>query len=226
MGQVHNGSATTTAAVRRALSIVKRASERSPSAMRSTKDGREVEEAHLRCRSANRPSRAQINGAVDRGGGRRCRFPAPHAFAARRLPLRAPAHHPTPDTLVLAPLPSAAWDQPVTRHGRQQAAALQVQALPNRLLPHRHCGGQDRARQAPPLRGHRLRKPSSPSLSCTSGRRGGSRPTSSGPWWRLCQTGSTRAPLSRLCTCLRAAPDRAPPDQASAPMDEWSGRAH
>ena len=58
------------------------------------------------------------------------------------------------DTVVPAPLPSAAWDQPATRYRRQQAAALQVQALPNRLLPHRHCRGQNRARQAPPLRSH------------------------------------------------------------------------
>src|SRR5215216_5566262 len=66
-----------------------------------------MEEAHLRRRSADRPSRAQIDGAVDRGGGRRRRFPASHALAARRLPLRAPAHHPSPDTLVPAPLPTA-----------------------------------------------------------------------------------------------------------------------
>ena len=51
--------------------------------------------------------------------------------------LQAPRHQP------------AAGDR--RRQGRQEA----VQALPDRLLPHRHRRGADRGRQAPSLRGHR-----------------------------------------------------------------------
>ena len=58
-------------------------------------------EAQLRRRFADRSQRAHINGAVDRGGGDRRRFPAAHPVSARRLPLCAATDDPAPDPISL-----------------------------------------------------------------------------------------------------------------------------
>jgi Flp pilus assembly protein TadD len=70
MGQVHHGSATTTAAVRRAI-------QHSQESLRTLaeryginqKTRGEVEEANLGRRSADRSERAEVDGAFDRGRG-------------------------------------------------------------------------------------------------------------------------------------------------------------
>jgi transposase InsO family protein len=62
-------------------------------------------EAQLRRRFADRSQRAHINGAVDRGGGDRRRFPAAHPVSARRLPLCAATDDPAPDPILTASLP-------------------------------------------------------------------------------------------------------------------------
>ena len=106
--------------------------------------------------AAHRPrSGPKIDGPVDRGRGRRRCLPPSYAVAARRLPLRPPVYSSASHPLEPAPLPPAPRHQPAARHRGRQAEPLEVQALPHRLLPHRHRRGPDRAGQAPPLRCHR-----------------------------------------------------------------------
>ena len=108
MGQVLHGSATTTEAIRRAI-------QHSQESLRALakrygdqpEDGRQVEEADFGRRSADRAERAEVDGAVDRGGGDHRRLPAAHAAAARRLPLCAAADDPAPDAVFTASLPAA-----------------------------------------------------------------------------------------------------------------------
>src|SRR5688572_30055385 len=69
--------------------------------------------------------------------------------------LGASADDPAADALVFAALPSASWPRTAARHRRRQATAIQVQALPDRLLSYRPRRGADRGRTALPLRGHR-----------------------------------------------------------------------
>src|SRR5262245_1385945 len=66
-------------------------------------------QAQLRRRSADRSETAELNRAVDRGGGDCRRVPSAHAVAARRLPLCAAADDPTPDPVVTASLSETAW---------------------------------------------------------------------------------------------------------------------
>lgn len=75
--QVHHGSATTTATVRRAIQnseeSLRALSQRS--GIDQSEHGGEVEEAHIRRRSSDRPDRATFNGAVAGGGNDRRRVP-------------------------------------------------------------------------------------------------------------------------------------------------------
>ena len=125
-------------------------------------DGREMEAADIGCRCADWSKGAPVEGAVDRGRGRRGRVPPSYAPAPRRLPLRPPGHPPATHALIPAPLPSAPWDQPVAGGGRRQARQGQIQELSDRLLSYRHRRGSDGARQAPPVRRHRPPRRSSP----------------------------------------------------------------
>jgi hypothetical protein len=137
MGQVLHGSATTTAAVRRAIQH----SQESLRALASrygsqSEDRRQVEEAELGGRSADRSERTKVDGPLDRGGGDHRRLQAPYAIAARRLPLRASADDPPSDPFVVAPLSAAAWDRAAAGYRGRQGAKEEVQVLSDRLLPH------------------------------------------------------------------------------------------
>src|SRR5262249_4095408 len=68
-----------------------------------------MEEAQLRRRSADRSETAELNRAVDRGGGDCRGIPSAHAVAARRLPLCAAADDPAPDPIITASLSETAW---------------------------------------------------------------------------------------------------------------------
>ena len=70
-----------------------------------------MEAADIGCRCADWSKGAPVDGAVDRGRGRRGRVPPSYAPASRRLPLRPPGS--LPHLTIPAPLPSAPWDQPV-----------------------------------------------------------------------------------------------------------------
>ena len=68
MGQVQHGSATTTAAVRRAIQHSQESLREFAQALwDQPQDGSEVAEAQLRFRSAHRPPGAQVNGSISRG---------------------------------------------------------------------------------------------------------------------------------------------------------------
>ena len=88
MGQVLHGSATTTAAVRRAIQYsqesLNRLAERydiNPKTVAKWKKRPSVQDERT-----HRPQAAALHGALDRGGHRGC-VPAPHALSAGRLPL-------------------------------------------------------------------------------------------------------------------------------------------
>src|SRR5919205_333391 len=110
LGQVLHGSATTTEAIRRAI-------QRSQEGLRTlakrhghqSKDRSQMAQAQLRCRSADRSEAAELNRAVERGGGDCRRGSSAHAFAARRLPLCAAADDPAPDPIITASLSETAW---------------------------------------------------------------------------------------------------------------------
>src|ERR1700677_806664 len=122
---------------------------------RQPEDGRQVESADLRFRSADRTQGAQIDGPVSRGRGcRRC-FPKAYAVAARRLPLRLAADHPASDALVPSSVSATPWDLPVAAGRRRSLRQTQIQGLSDRLFPYRHRRGSNRARQALPHRRHR-----------------------------------------------------------------------
>src|SRR6202453_4051086 len=122
---------------------------------RQPEDGRQVESADLRFRSADRTQGAQIDGPVSRGRGcRRC-FPKAYAVAARRLPLRLAADHPASDALVPSSVSATPWDLPVAAGRRRSLRQTQIQGLSDRLFPYRHRRGSNCARQALPHRRHR-----------------------------------------------------------------------
>ena len=122
MGQVLHGSATTTAAIRRAIQH----SQESLRALAQRYGINQKTVAKWRKRTSvadertgPKEAKSTVLSIEEEAVVRR--FPAPHAPAAGRLPLRASGHHPAPDALVPAPLPSAAWHQPAAR--RQTATS-------------------------------------------------------------------------------------------------------
>src|SRR5262249_39865150 len=74
-----------------------------------SKDRLQTEKEPLRRRSADRYETAELNRAVDRGGGDCRGIPSAHAVAARRLPLCAAADDPAPDPIITASLSETAW---------------------------------------------------------------------------------------------------------------------
>ena len=68
--------------------------------------------------------------AHDRGGSYDRGVPAPHAAAARRLPLRLAADDPAPDPLGATPLSAAPWDKPVAGDGGRQTGEEEFKAYP------------------------------------------------------------------------------------------------
>ena len=168
MGQVLHGSATTTAAVRRAI-------QHSQESLRALakryginpKTVAKWRKRASACRSAEQDRRSRVDRPVRRGGGHHRRLSQAHAAAARRLPLRPAADDPASDALVAASLPAAPWHLPAAGGRRRQAREAQVQGLSDRLLPHRHRRGPHRGGQALSLRRDRPDLASSPSSSCT-----------------------------------------------------------
>ena len=141
MGQILHGSATTTEAIRRAI-------QNSQESLRALArrygiNPKTVAKWKKRTRSliCQPVRRSQVDGAIARRGGRHRRLSAPHAVAAGRLPLCAAADDPASDALVTASLPAAARHQPIARGRGRQAGEEEVQGLPDRLLPYRHCRG-------------------------------------------------------------------------------------
>src|SRR3546814_5496682 len=65
------------------------------------------------------------------------------------------AHDPTPDALFTAPLPAAPRRLPAARGRRRETGKEEVQALPDRLFPHRYRRGAHGRGQALSLRRHR-----------------------------------------------------------------------
>ena len=83
LGQVRDGSATTSEAVRRAIQHSQEKLKSAGQAVRDrSEDRRQVEEARLGFRSPDRPKEARINGPVRRQGGRGRRLPK--AYCRRR----------------------------------------------------------------------------------------------------------------------------------------------
>lgn len=64
------------------------------------------------------------------------------------------ALQPTIPHLTRSSLPSAPWYFSAAQCRRRQAAEEEVQELPHRLFPHRHCRGASGTRQALSLRSH------------------------------------------------------------------------
>src|SRR5499425_989507 len=139
LGQVLHGSATTPEAIRRAI-------QRSRESLRALakrhgikpKTVAKWKKAQLRRRSADRPETAELNRAVDRGGGDCRRVPSAHAVAARRLPLCAAADNPAPDPIVTASLSETAWHLAPAAGGERERRETKIQNLPDRLFPYRH----------------------------------------------------------------------------------------
>ena len=116
MGQVLHRSATTTEVVRRAIQHSEREPEGAGQApRRQPEDDRQVAQAVVDSRSANRTQGAQVHDADNRGGGGGRGVPTPHAAAARRLPLRATGDDSASDPLLAAPLPATSWHQSAAR---------------------------------------------------------------------------------------------------------------
>jgi len=119
-----------------AIASFARAAE--PGARDQSEDGGEVAQA-----GDGRGYEDRANGtAVHRAGRSRGSddrgISSPHAAAFGRLPLRSTAINPAPDPFSVAPVLAAARHLALARCRRGQAQAREVQALPHRLLPHRH----------------------------------------------------------------------------------------
>src|SRR5437763_15309271 len=75
-------------------------------------DRSQMAQAQLRRRSADRSETAELNRAVDRGGGDCRRVPSAHLTAARRLPVCAASDDPASDPIIVASLSEAARHLP------------------------------------------------------------------------------------------------------------------
>src|SRR5262249_6253174 len=137
LGQVLHGSATTTEAIRRAI-------QRSQESLRTLAKRHGINPKTVAkwkkrsFRSADRSETAELNRAVDRGGGDCRRGPSAHAVAARRLPLCAATDDPAPDPVVTASLSETAWHLAPTAGGERERRETKIQSLPDRLFPYRH----------------------------------------------------------------------------------------
>ena len=182
MGQVLHGSATTTEAIRRAI-------QHSQESLRALAkrygiNPKTVAKWKKRTSVADLPTgpkepRSTVLTIEEEAVI--VAFRKAYAVAARRLPLRAAADDPAPDPLVPASLPAAPWHRPAAGGRGRQARQAQVQDLSDRLLPHRHRRGPDRAKASSTCSSPSTGPPSSPSSSCTRRPTGGSPPTSSRP---------------------------------------------
>jgi len=135
MGQVLHGSATTTTAIRRAIQHSQE-SLRALARRYGINPKTQVEETGVGRRPANWPKAANLDGAVDRGGGDRRRLSPAHLAAARRLPLCAAGHHPALDPVIAAPLLAATWHLAQAPGPGRPAGQAEIQNLSARLFPH------------------------------------------------------------------------------------------
>jgi hypothetical protein len=76
-----------------------------------------MEEPQFSGRSSDRPERAEVDGAVDRGGGDRGRLPSAHPASTGRLPSQATIAH---LTRVAASLSTASRHLPIAGGGGRQ----------------------------------------------------------------------------------------------------------
>ena len=156
MGQVLHGSASTTAAVRRAIQN----SQESLRVLAKRHGINPKTVAKWRSRSSTvdmRPGPKDAHSTV-------LSIEEEAIIVAFRkhtlLPLddclyALQATDPAPDQIVAAPLPATPRYLTLAARRRRQAQAWQVQHLPHRLLPHRYGRGSDRAGQALHVRGDR-----------------------------------------------------------------------
>ncbi len=256
MGQVLHGSATTTEAVRRAIQH-SQASLRAL-AKRYGINQKTVAKWKRRTSVADLPTgpkepRSTVLSLEEEADRRR--LPPAHAAAARRLPVR-PAGRAIPH------LTRSSLHRCLQRHGisrlpeveGDKPARAEVQSLPDRLLPHRHCRSPDRAGQALPVgrdrsdvevrlcraaresarHGRRRLPPASHRSRALQDPHGADRQRH--PVHDARHTGSarprsrshgTRRTVPRPClrVRLRQSRHRPPADQAEAPVDERPGRA-
>ena len=156
MGQVLHGSATTTAAVRRAIQHSQESLR--VLAKRYGINPKTVAKWKQRGSVTDRPTgpREPRSTVLSIGGrGRHRGVPTAYAAAAGRLPLCPPGHHPSSDPIIIASLSSAPWHRSTPRGPGKQADQEGFQSLSHRLLPYRHRRSANRRRQALPLRRHR-----------------------------------------------------------------------
>jgi hypothetical protein len=138
MGQVLHRSATTTAAIRRAI---QHSQERLRALARchgiNPKDGGQVEEAQFHRRSSDWTNSSPVHRLVRGAGGRHRCVSQAHASATRWLFVRLASHDSATDSLVTAPLLRTAWHQPAAGGGRRQAHEEEVRQLSRWLLSYR-----------------------------------------------------------------------------------------
>src|SRR5262252_9894394 len=127
LGQVLHGSATTTEAIRRAIQRSQEPEDPGQAPRHQSKDRSQMAQAQLRRRSAHRSETAELNRAVDRGGGDCRRGPSAHAVAARRLPLCAATDDPAPDPVVTASLSETAWHLAPAAGGERERRETKIQ---------------------------------------------------------------------------------------------------
>src|SRR5499433_525022 len=139
MGQILHGSAKTTHAVRAAIqrskaSIQELASryDLNPKTVMKWRKRAFLYDAPMG------PKGTSLNGTQRRGGSSRCCVPQANAVAARRLPLCPPSDHPASHAIVAASTVPAPRDQQASCDRRRDGAQEGVQAVPDRLLPHRY----------------------------------------------------------------------------------------
>lgn len=161
MGQVRHGSATTTHAARAAIMraspplvrgmarmIASFARATEPGARHQPQDGGEVVQARDGRGPQDRAEGTAVN-CADRGGrGGGCCVPSPDALAAGRLSLCPAAIYPAPDPVGVAPVPAASRHLASSGRDGRQTPAAEVQALPHRVLSHRHRRSADGRGQA------------------------------------------------------------------------------
>lgn len=127
-----------------------------PGTWHQSEDGGEVAQAGDTRGYEDRADRVAFHRA-DRGrGGNGRRIPTAHAAAIGRLSLCPAVVDPAPDAVSASPRPTASWHLAPVGCRVRQTQTPEVQALPHRLLPHRHCRGPSRRGQASPLRRPRL----------------------------------------------------------------------
>ena len=129
MGQILHGSATTTAAVRRAI-------QNSQASLRALANRYGINQKTVRkwrnrssVPTSYRPEKTAVHSSVGRGRGGRRRIPPAYIAAARRLSLCPAGDHSASHALLAASLPATPRHQPVAGRRRRQARQEEVQGL-------------------------------------------------------------------------------------------------